>query len=230
MGRRRRSTAMEPHLSDTDLQELIGLPKAPAPKVLINLPPKDQYNPQPGSYLAIHAMDDEDYSVHLANILDADYRTWLNVAGRFHRLEREKALPLPFTSRKKCRQVVLAALDRFFERRAAKELRSHPRNEREYCVDLIYRVIDKWYDPWSPDLPLWKGKPIRLYRLTKLMGLIDDKLKEETHKKYAKLWLLSRRLFQAKPTFTPQDLAFLKRVDRHITYTAAVHSLRKQAH
>ena len=62
------------------------------------------------------------------------------------------------------------------------------------------------------------------------MALADDKrLDPETHKKYAKLWLLCRRLFQArKPAFTPQDVAFLKRVIA--TPTLLPHCLRKQAH
>jgi hypothetical protein len=94
---------------------------------------------------------------------------------------------------------------------------------------VIERVINKWWDYRSPDLPLWKGKPITAYRLTKLMGQADHKCNEQTHRKYARLWLLYRRFFQARPAFSPEDLAFLKRVDRS-AYAAASQLVRKQAH
>jgi hypothetical protein len=229
---------MNDGLTDEEIAELNGLPA----KVVLDLPPNGRDGPnaglptQAGSCLAIHARDDQDFSVYLANVLAAAYRAWLNVDGRYHRLGRAEALP--FTSRKECRQVLKRTVDRFWEKRTgAKAPRPHIRNEREHCFDLIwdviYRMIDKRYDPWSPDLPLRKGKPITAYCLAKLMDLMDDRddpddKHVETYRKYARLWLLCRRFYQAKPAFTTKELAFLKRADRFF-YTSAIGVIRKQA-
>jgi hypothetical protein len=110
----------------------------------------------------------------------------------------------------------------------------HASSDRTVCYELIYRAIARWmapYDVWGPELPLWKGKPITYTRLAKLMDLVNDRpdpddRHEGIYRKYAKLWLLHRRLFLTKPTFSQGELKFLKRHDRG-TYTAATQLLRQ---
>ena len=86
--------------------------------------------------LTIRVQDDENITTYLSNLLGAGCAAKLTPFSRS-------------LSWKQYRQVVMPGVRQFWEELTGAHRQheaSHPRNQREYCFDLIYRVIDKWYE------------------------------------------------------------------------------------
>ncbi|MBK9949213.1 MAG: hypothetical protein IPP12_18815 [Nitrospira sp.] len=172
----------------------------------------DRSNPQ---WLMVEVQDNESMTRVLVDVLDRGYTRWLGTGDRFERLYRTNSIPLDsgisWTDFQKVLRPVVRAWWDQLSRPHDSQQRRWTRSQYLECTDLIEQVVAE-YPKDAIGRPLYQGKPMTLYRLTKLISQNDNAPSFNICRKYVRVWMMYFKLYTPLK-ITLADLKFLQKID-----------------